>query len=101
METLKTYSNFYSEKKVTTLKAKSTKHFDNLLSKRRSKVTVDNKPPYKMKKFLNVDSKMKDHLSNFKTYLPIIKNNQRLDSLIKKTEEEIGEIDGIYLQTVV
>lgn len=91
---LNTYSNFRTERsKVFKLTAKSTRHFDNLLTKRRSKVVTSDKPPYKMKKFLAVDSKVKDHLSTFKTYLPKIKLNQTLDKLILKTEEDIKELD--------
>lgn len=41
--------------------------------KRKNKVFIENKPLYKMKQFLKINSKMKDHLSNFKTYLPLIK----------------------------
>jgi hypothetical protein len=95
-ENLKTYSNIYTEKSkvVKKLKAKSTRHFDNLLLKRKSKVIVESKPPpYKMKKFLKIDSKIKDHLSNFKTYLPLIKKNKQLDSLIKRTEEELNQLN--------
>ena len=55
--------------------------------------------PYKIKKFLNVESKLKENLKNFKTYLPNILNNKKslsndnLDYLINKVENEIKNID--------
>ncbi len=55
--------------------------------KRKNKVFVDNKPLYKTKKFLKIDSKVKDHLTNFKTYLPIIRSNRCSDKLNFKTEK--------------
>jgi hypothetical protein len=47
--------------------------------KRKNKVFVDSKPLYKIKKFLKIDSKVKNQLTNFKTYLPIIKPKRCAD----------------------
>ena len=91
LEIFHTYSNFMTERsKEFKLEAKSTRHFDNLLSLRKNKVVLKDKPLYKMKKFLKIDSKVKEQINNFKTYLPVVKNNKRLENLIKQTENEIN-----------
>lgn len=55
---------------------------------------VDEKIPYKMKMFDNVESKVKNNLTTFKTYNPkAVKEKDNLDRLIEKVEREIEDID--------
>lgn len=60
----------------------------------------EKKELYKIKKFLHVESKLKEGLKGFKTYLPNIFNHKKgaasesLDGLINKVEEEIRALDG-------
>ncbi len=55
---------------------------------------LDEKTVYKMKMFENVQSKVKNNLTTFKTYNPkVVKERDNLDKLIEKVEKEIEEID--------
>lgn len=56
---------------------------------------VDEKTLYKMKMFENVQSRVKQNLTNFKTYDPkAVRERDNLDRLIEKVEKDINEIDG-------
>ena len=56
-----------------------------------------NKKVYKIKKFLNVESKVMESLQKFKTYLPnIFRNSMRkddLDDMIVKIQNDINALD--------
>ena len=105
MEILKTYSDFIVDRsKEFKLEAKSTRHFDNLISLRKNKVVKIEKPLYKMKRFLKINSKVKEQLTNFKTYLPLIRNNEQHENLIAKnmlTVSNIRENESMHLKTVM
>jgi len=72
-----------------------TKHFAKLLDKKKNIKVVDEKKMYKMKMFDNVTSKVKNNLTNFKTYNPnVVRERDNLDKLIEKVEREIDDIDN-------
>jgi len=55
---------------------------------------VEEKALYKMKMFDSVTSKVKQNLTNFKTYNPnVVRERDNIDRLIAKVEREIENID--------
>jgi hypothetical protein len=55
---------------------------------------IDEKTLYKMKMFDNIQSKVKNNLTNFKTYNPkVVRERDNIDRLIEKVEREIETID--------
>lgn len=81
-----------------------TKNFLEKLEIKKEKIKEKNNPNsnkiFKIKKFLKVESKLKENLKNFKTYLPPCINNKQgsgqnnIENLINKVEEEIKAIDN-------
>lgn len=59
-------------------------------TKKKSK-NVEEKPLYKLKMFKDVDSKVKENLTKFKTYTA---KKDNIDNLIEKVEHELRELDG-------
>lgn len=71
---------------------KITKHFEKRMDLIKSmRDSSEKKELYKIKKYLNVSSKVKENLKSFKTYIP--KTGEDLDHLINKVEKEIMELD--------
>ena len=84
---------------------KTTKYFVQKIENKKKEKSANemnkNKDLYKIKKFLNVESKLKENLKNFKTYLPSIfhhknrsANDNGLESLINKVEDEIKALEN-------
>jgi hypothetical protein len=91
----RSYSNIIQlSSRKEKLVPKSTKHYDKRLDfmKTMRNPITDQKEMYKIKKYLNVNSKVKQNLNNFKTYTPKDKGN--LDFLINKVENEIRDLDN-------
>lgn len=91
----RSYSNIIQESsRKERLLPKSTKHYDKRLDfmKTMRDQSNNHKEMYKIKRYLNVDSKVRQSLNNFKTYVSKGKGN--LDVLINKVENEIRELDN-------
>lgn len=101
----RSYSMIISERRSNEkIAPKITKYFQQKIQNKKEQKELNeimkSKEVYKMKKFLNVQSKLKENLKNFKTYLPNIfsqkktTTNEKLDYLIHKVEDEIKKLDN-------
>lgn len=91
----RSYSNMIQQNsKKEKLLPKTTKHYAKRLDmiKTMRDQSFPNKEMYKIKKYLNVNSKVKQNLNNFKTFTP--KDSGNLDYLINKVQKEIKELDN-------
>ena len=77
--------------KTTTLFAKRLE----LLNKENKK-EIDNKKQqqFKIKKYINVNSKVIENLKNFKTFYPKSNDNDNMEMLINKVQKEIYDLDN-------
>ena len=100
----RSYSQMFCEREIyEKLSPKMTRYYLQKIDKKKNEKVLKEiektREPYKIKKFLNVESKLKENLKNLKTYLPNILNNKKslsndnLDYLINKVENEIKNID--------
>jgi hypothetical protein len=73
---------------------KLTKHFEKCIELKKIKrnESLNMKPLFKIKKYLNVTSKVKQNLKVFKTF-NTNKHEDQIDKLICRVEKEINQLD--------
>ena len=61
-----------------------------------NKKEIDNKKQqqFKIKKYINVNSKVIENLKNFKTFYPKSYDNDNMEMLINKVQKEIYDLDN-------
>ena len=104
-EIKRSYSLMINERSKIDKKFPKTRNYlEKILeSKNREKSMKEvkkNKEMYKIKKFINVDSKVMENLKNFKTYLPNIfrsslTKKDNIEDLILRVENDIKAIENI------
>jgi hypothetical protein len=95
---------FVERENVPKYSPRMTNYFIQKIENKRREKSLremnEKKELYKIKKFLGVESKLKESLKNFKTYLPSIfkhkkeSNSVNLEGLISKVENEIRYLDN-------
>ena len=88
---------FFERSQIDKLVPKVTKHYEKTIERNKQLKSIGDyqKKPYKIKKFLSVNSKVKENLKKFKTfyYPKISSNTEDIDNLINKVENEIFVLD--------
>lgn len=77
--------------KIEKIVPRITRHYEKLLEHNKilKNENENEKQLFKIKKYLNINSKVKENLRNFKTFY----QHDNLDKLISKVEREINDLD--------